>query len=452
MDIPSYKSVYGRQSSATTRSALRCHNKLFGAVTAVLATVGLLVVGAGNASAKPALHATSHITLTEEDYWGSQPQEGAFNWLFSTYEKTHPNVTITRDIVPGAELTSKVLSQAQTHTLPDIVVNDNPYVPQDWATGGFVALNSYLSKWGQWSSYLPGSQAITTVHGIVDAIQIGAVDLLMFYNKAIFAKAGITTVPTTWSQLYTDSQKIMSKVKGLTYGAISFGASSESNCSGGWQFEPWLLSAGAKLSVPDMTAPGTVAALSLWVKLVKNGLATKSVLSMCQSTNLPWLEEGSVAMIEDGTWDLATVESNHAYPSKMIGFFKMPVESPADKAGTPLGGENWEIAKNNPATEQAAWNFLEWSQQPKILLEFDNMMDYIGVRSPVYEEQASQNKALMPFVQELSGGASRTQYLGANYGTYSTDMADAIGYAILGEETPLAALQAAQKQVKETIG
>lgn len=419
-------------------------SKLFGTVVAATASVGLLAVGAGSAAAVPPRHSAAHITLTEEDWWGTQPQYGAFNWLFSTYEKTHANVTIKRDVVPSTVLPNKVLSQAQTHTLPDIIVNDNPYVPEDAAAKAFVPLNSYIRKSHfPWSSYLPATRTITTVHGQIEGIQIGTNDLLIFYNKAIFAKAGITSLPQTWNQLYADAQKIKSSVKGLTYGAISFGAM----CGAGWQFEPWLASAGAKLSITDITAPGTVAALSFWAKLVKNGLATKNVLSMCQTTNLPWLTEGKVAMIEDGTWDLVTLQKEHALPK--VGFIKFPVENLSDKPSVPLGGEVWEIGATNPKAEQEAWNFVKWSQQPKILYQFDNKMDYLALRSPVYEEQAKANPTLVPFIQELQGGFSRTQYLpGNDYARYSTIVQDAIGKAILGEATPRAALEAAQKQME----
>jgi ABC-type glycerol-3-phosphate transport system substrate-binding protein len=58
------------------------------------------------------------ITLTElDDYPAGLPQYAAFQWLFTTYEKTHPDVKIARESVSGTEILPKLLAEAQTHTL-----------------------------------------------------------------------------------------------------------------------------------------------------------------------------------------------------------------------------------------------------------------------------------------------------------------------------------------------
>jgi multiple sugar transport system substrate-binding protein len=411
--------------------------------------VGALAGGSAGVSAASVRPYAKSITLTEQDWWGTQPQKGAFDWLFKTYEQTHPGITIQRNIVPSSVLLTKFLSEAQTNTLPDIAVPDNPFLPQLETTGKFVSLSNWINAWGQWGDYVPATKAIVTgPDGKVYGIQIGTNDLLIFYNKKIFQEAGITTLPKTWDELYADGQQIIRKVKGLTYGAISFGGTS--GCSGGWQFMPWLLSAGSNLSVQGMTAPGTLQALQFWVKMLNGGLATKNVLSQCQTTSLPFIEQGKVAMVEDGCWDLPTLIKDKA--TSQVGFFSFPVPAASDSPKVPLGGEVWMIPKTNPASEQAAWNFLEWSQQPKILSEFDNQMDYLSLRKSVATAQAKDTPALAPFIaEEVNGGVSRTQYLGANENAYSTDMSTAISQALLGEKTPKAALAAAQAALEQSI-
>jgi multiple sugar transport system substrate-binding protein len=168
---------------------------------------------------------------------------------------------------------------------------------------------------------------------------------------------------------------------------------------------------------------------------------------MCQETNVPWLTEGKVAMIEDGPWDLGLIAQAHA--TNNIGYFEIPVQSPGDKPSSPMGGEVWTIPQTNTASEQAAWNFIEWSQQPSVLLQYDNKMDYLSVRPAVSAIQEKQNHELSAFIDELATVRSRTQYLGALYGTYSTDVSVAIQQAILGEATPAAALASAQKTVEQ---
>jgi multiple sugar transport system substrate-binding protein len=79
-------------------------------------------------------------------------------------------------------------------------------------------------------------------------------------------------------------------------------------------------------------------------------------------------------------------------------------------------------------------------------------MDYLALRSSVYAQQEKANPILTPFIQELVTARSRTQYLGGEYTTYCNDVSVAVQQAILGEATPLAALQSAQKAVEAQAG
>jgi multiple sugar transport system substrate-binding protein len=416
--------------------------KLLLAAIASMCVLTASAAGAMGFASGPSRVVADPVVLTEQDYWGSEPQKSAYDWLFNTYEKTHPNVTIKREILSPSVLLTKFLAEASTGTLPSITLPDTPDVPTLVQTGKWAALDSYINKWGQWNSYTKSSQQVVTVNQRRYGIHIGTADLVIFYNKKIFAQAGIKTLPKTWPQLQAVGKRILSKVHGLTYGAISFGATA--GCSAGWQFLPWQMSAGGNMSIPGITQPGTVAALSFWVKLVKSGVATKSVLQTCQSTNVPLLEAGKVAMIEDGPWDLITLAKDRALSK--IGFFKMPVPTLKHEAQTPIGGEVWMIPSSTPDEQQAAWNFVQWSQTPNILLEFNNRINYLAVRKSVALKQQKQRPILIPFFQMLKGGRSRTEFLrGAQLPKYNTAVSTAITEAILGQKTPLKALQDAQK-------
>jgi multiple sugar transport system substrate-binding protein len=394
--------------------------------------------GSGSASAG------GKITLTEiDDYPAGLPQYAAYEWLFQTYEQTHPNVKIVRQSVSGTEILPKLLSEAQTHTLPDLAVPDNPNLPNLEATQQFVNLDPYLSKWGQWNSYIPGARAVVTNKTGTYGILIGTNDLGIFYNKKIFAQAGIKTLPTTWDQLLTVSKTIMQKVPGLTYGAIGVGG----NCGGNWQLLPFVYQQG--LNVNQLTAPGTAAAVNYWAQLLKEGLANKEIITQCQSTNIPQLIQGKLAMAEDGPWDLPTFAAAHFTD---WGAFSIPLSSASDKASVPLGGEVWMIPKSDSATETAAWNFIQWSQSPKILLQFDAKLGYFSVRPSLWPAEEKANPAITPFIEELKYAVGRTTVLGANFATYSTDLNTALAQVLQGQKTAQQALSEAAAAAKASIG
>lgn len=433
-----------RASSALRRSARKSW-----AVATAGAAVAFLLAACGSSSSSNGANGSSsaasnkHITLTEiDDYPKGLPQYAAYQWLFSTYEKTHPNVKIARQSVSGTEILPKLLADAQTHSMPDLAVPDNPQMPNLEATHEFVNMKPYITKWGQWGSYLAGSRAVTSTKSGIYGIQIGTNDLAIMYNKTLFRKAGITTLPKSWAQLLTVSKQLVQKVPGLTYGAIGVGGS----CGGGWQLLPWIYQQG--LNVNNLTAPGTVAAVNLWKQLLTEGLASKEIITQCQSTNIPQMVQGKLAMVEDGPWDIPTLAQDHF---NAWGAFAIPLKSSSDKPSVPLGGEVWTIPVTSPGTEAAAWNFIEWSQQPKILLKYDEMLGYFSVRPQLWPSEEKAAPRITPFIKELRYAQGRTTTLGAAFNTYSTDLNTALIQVLEGQKSAPSALAAADHAAKSSL-
>ena len=141
-----------------------------------------------------------------------------------------------------------------------------------------------------------------------------------------------------------------------------------------------------------------IAAVNFWDELLKDGLANKEMITQCQSTNIPQLVEGQLAMVEDGPWDLPTFAADHFSD---WGAFSIPLSSPTDKESVPLGGEVWTIPVTTSATEAAAWNFIKWTQTPQILLQFDAKLGYFSVRPSLWPAEEKANPAITPFINEL---------------------------------------------------
>jgi multiple sugar transport system substrate-binding protein len=414
------------------------------AVVAGSLAASMLAVGViGTSSA--AYGATAHTTLTEIDYYTpGLPQWAAFDWLFKQYDKTHPGITVDRQTVAGPSLLPKELALASTHSLPDLAIADPTYTPSLVATGQWLNIKPDLTKWGQMKDYLPSEWPQLTFKGGIYGILDGTNDLGFIYNKKIFAEAGITSVPATWAQMMSDSKTIVAKVKGLTYGAVGFGA--EPGCSAGWQFLPYIYQQG--LDVNNLTAPGMVAAVNFWATLLKDGYANKEVITQCQSTNIPQLVAGQLAMVETGQWDFPTLAADHFND---WGTFAIPLRSPSNHPAVPLGGEVWTVPKTDAAGEAAAWNFLEWSQQPSILYQFDQKLNYTPVRLSLLPAFEKANPRVTPFVQELKYAVGRTTALGTKFQTYSTDLGTAITQVLEGQKSASSALAAALTSAKNTL-
>ena len=81
-------------------------------------------------------------TLRVLDYYNNDP--GKTVWQ-KTLEgcASQTGVKISREAVPGATLIQKVLQQASSRTLPDLLMLDNPDLQQIAATGALAPLDQF---------------------------------------------------------------------------------------------------------------------------------------------------------------------------------------------------------------------------------------------------------------------------------------------------------------------
>ena len=115
-------------------------------------------------------------------------------------------IKIDRDVVPGASYIAKTLQEGSSHTLPDVLMLDNPDLQQIAGTGALTPLSNYgLTAAGS----VAGVTAASTYQGKLYGLQPVANTIALFYNKDALTKAGVTP-PATWADLQTDAKKLTS--------------------------------------------------------------------------------------------------------------------------------------------------------------------------------------------------------------------------------------------------
>lgn len=408
---------------------------------AVIASAALVLAGCSSTAESDTKTLSSgtgssaKITLTEEDdYIPTSPQGIAINWLFTSYEKLHPNVTIQKTGIPSNEL-QKLQAQATTNSLPDIAMIDNPNYPVLAATGKLRSLTSDLKAWGLSNAYLPGTTAVVkNSKGDIGGVFIGTNTLAILYNKDMFTAAGITKTPTTWAEFLADAKKL------TTPSVTGFMFSAQNNGCSAWQFNPWQWTAGGKDA--DLTSPGDVKALTFWTSLITSGASSKDVVNQCQDQGMDALVQGQTAMIENGPWSFSTLNADK---NLHWGSFPIPVPKAGDKLIVPLGGEVWTLpSTGNPTREKAALAFLKWSQTPKVLSEFDAKLGYVPVQPKLWPALEKSNPQMDSFIASLKNARGRTTQLGLKTPAQVAALGTAIQQAVLGQESPKAALASAQ--------
>lgn len=435
--------LFVTQRGEEKRSSRHIFN-VFSVGCVMLVVMGILAACGGSAQTSSSSSANSKIVLTEMDYWSVPAQGATLNSLFQQYEKLHPNVTIKRDAVPFADLITKADQEAASHTLPNILVLDNPNVADFASTGALAPLDTFMQGSFNQSDFYAGPYSTMLYQGKPYAIPVGSNDLALFYNKKLLTAAGITP-PKTWDDLVAAAKKL---THGDTYG---FAFSAPNNEQATFQFEPYLWSNKGDLSHVDSAE--SVAALKVLTDMVHNGSASKAALNWGQPDVATQFGEGHAAMMENGPWEIPYLEQQ-ANMKYGVDFDMVPM--PVPQAGmapvVPLGGETWTIpVSKDPATEKAAWDLVNWLEQPEQLLALDKGFNYIPAVKSTAQTLLQQEPYLQVFADEFDTARARTAQLGPKYPKVSQAIWTAEQAAITGSQSPQAALSQAQQQINGVL-
>jgi alpha-1,4-digalacturonate transport system substrate-binding protein len=123
--------------------------------------------------------------------------------LLKEYHEQHPDIDFEVSIIPDASLLAKLNTLVTAGQFPDIVevttakIQNYAYPALDLAK--YTDRNEFLSR------YLPGYQPLIVSGDKIIGVQIEATANGLFYNKDLFAKAGVT-VPQNEDQIWTWDQ------------------------------------------------------------------------------------------------------------------------------------------------------------------------------------------------------------------------------------------------------
>lgn len=389
--------------------------------------------GSGKSSKKIVLHEMDYLV-------NSGP---GMKKLIADFESKYPNVTVKRVVVPSSAYTQKVLQESTVGGLPDILMINNPDVPVYASTGALEPLANIgtFNKKG----FSQGSINEGTYNGKLYAVPSHAVTLALYYNKAMFAKAGIKSPPKTWAELRSDSKKL---THGSVYGFGFSGKNAEGNVY--WQLAPFLWTAGGNLS-NKIDSAATKQTLDLLQQLVKDGSMPQNVINWNQSDVQNQFEEGKLGMMINGNW---IVGSLNKVKGLKYGIAQIPAPKAGDTVVNPLGGETWAVPKSkNKAKEKAALNFIKLLTTNKSEQIAWNIS---GQTVPTYQPAVNAVVKKYPFLKvfskEVANGQPLTgQGIGTHYPKIVNIWGSTVASVVTGSSSVSDALKKAKTQVSSVL-
>jgi ABC-type glycerol-3-phosphate transport system substrate-binding protein len=312
----------------------RIHSRRAVGATLLLATALILAAcSSGSSSSGSSSSSSAKTNLTLWENYGTEQNAVATKALVAAFETANPNITIKVVSQPADNYFSLLQAAAVSQKGPDLAVMWTGVYDLKYASflenlKGNVPQESLDKMQGlKWTSPNFDTSQGSYVMPLETQFYIG------FYNKALFSRAGIKSVPQDWSQLGAACTKL--KKIGVT--PIVYGNGGQSL---GAEFYPWYdmsyqmigahsLNDWASLytgSIP-WTASANEAQLTQWAHLKSSGCTNPDVLT--KTNNLQDFEGGKAAMMVDGTWD--TAQFTKSMGSKVAAF--VPPFSP-----TPING------------------------------------------------------------------------------------------------------------------
>jgi ABC-type glycerol-3-phosphate transport system substrate-binding protein len=304
--------------------------------------------------------ASAKTTLTLWQNYGTEQNAVATTNLVKAFEKLNPNISIKVVAQPGTNYFQLLQSAAISGNGPDLAVMWTGIYDLQYSSylvnlkGNVPAADLAKMEGLQWEAPNFNASLGAYVMPLETQFYIG------FYNKKLFAEAGIKSVPTDWSQLIADSKLLKAKgIQPLVYGNGGQAISTE--------FYPWydmsymMIGAHSLASWKGLydgsipwTSSANVAQLQMWSSLQKDGYTNSDVLT--NTANIQQFEKGKAAMMVDGTWDTAQYTSTMG---SNVAAFVPPYSTTPIKGVVEYPGDGFSVTKYSK-NKAAAFKFIDF--------------------------------------------------------------------------------------------
>ena len=281
-------------------------------------------------------------------------------------------IKVKVEVIGWADLLNRITAATASGQGPDVVNIGNTWSASLQATGALLPWGSQnFSAIGGESKFVSAAVGSTGAAGKPPAaVPLYSTAYALYYNKALFAAAGISGPPATWADLIADGKKL---TRGGVYGLAIEGGSTAENIHHAFIFAQqhgcsFFSSSGA----PTFTGPGCVQGVQQFVNLMgADKIVSPGDAEYDQNQSVSDFATGKAAML---MWQAAGANLQaHGMSPSQYGVAPVPVQSGVPGQGTNVdsmvAGINIAIFKNthNLTAAQKFVNFMTSPAEQMIL-------------------------------------------------------------------------------------
>ncbi|WP_256333154.1 ABC transporter substrate-binding protein [Streptomyces sp. cf386] len=374
------------------------------------------------------------LRLVAAEYGDSQANSSQKYWdkLVQAYEAEHPGVTIDVTVYSWNDVDAKVKGMVAADEAPDMA-QIGAYA--DYAAKDLLYQADDLLSIPVQADFVSQLANAGQVSGVQYGIPFASSTRLLFYNKTLFEKAGLTA-PTTWKELAADAEAL--KAQGVKYPyALPLGPEEAQA-----ETMQWLLSGGGGYTDTDLgtysiDSTENVATFN-WLKnnLVGKGLTGPVAPGeLNRADAFTAFAAGDVGMLNGHPSLMQMAEK------KGVKFGMVPMPGADGPTKMSMGVADWMLAfKQNGHAEQVG-EFLDFVYAKENVLDFSREYDLLPVTNSASTvmTEAKRDADLKPFLEELP--VSELYPVGrTSWAAISADIKQRIGRTVASGGSPSAIL------------
>ena len=259
-------------------------------------------------------------------------------------------IKVSLEVIGWSNLLNRVLAAASSGQGPDVLNIGNTWSASLQATGAFLPITgSVMSQLGDTGRFLPGALAATGASGKPPVgVPLYSLAYGLYYNRAMFAAAGIASPPATWEQVVADGQRL---THGSQWGLTVEGGSTPENAHHAFIFSEqqggsFFTASGS----PTFDTPQNIAGIQEYIDFLgSDKIADPSDAEYSNGTEaLQDFANGKAAML---LWqDAGASLSNYGMSESQYGVVPVPFPSTAPPGGkhvdSIVAGINMSIFQN----------------------------------------------------------------------------------------------------------
>jgi multiple sugar transport system substrate-binding protein len=391
-----------------------------------------LIAAAGCGSSSSSSSGSTTLTFFGADY-GTGPSNSTTKYwdaIAAAFHKANPNIKVNVQTVDWTDFPNKVQTLLQNHQFPDILEGD-PAPPLAANHVLYKAADVFSNPGNIVPKFLNDTDYQGTPYGIPFATSTRA----LYYNKKIFAAAGITSPPQTWAQLQSDAAKI--KAKGYIGYGLPLGSEEP-------QAETlmWFLGDGGGYQTGGkytINSPQNVKALDFVSQLAKSGVTQPSPGSTDRKDAWSEFAQGKIGMVGGMTALDPIIQQAGVLKTSDYAISPFPGEN--GPLTTTLGVHDDIVAFNTQGHQAAVKKFLDFAYADKYQLQFANEYNLLPATTTAGKALQSTDPMYAPFFKNIATSVNYPTT--SNWTTVENQIKTTIGQVVNGN--PQQVLSALQK-------